>query len=157
MRTRTKFVLSILASTLATTSCSYSTSEEGLRPRTAEENLAIQNSWYPIQSMECQLLVDSFNLARAAIGSGETADILENQELINSRLELTARLTSQKILELATTTNEPSIRDYALEAAPVFAQLGTMIIDSESSLEEQFKFLEDFSEITGKVPDACKS
>jgi len=142
---------------LILTGCTFSNSEEGLRPRTAEENLNIQNQWYPVKSKDCQLLVDSFNLIRAAIGSVEMGYLDENLELINSRLELSGRVTSQKILELATTATEPSIREYALEAAPIFAQVGFMIVNDDSDFDKQLKFLEDFSKISGKVPDACKS
>ena len=125
--------------------------------RTVEENNAITDSWYPIQSKECQLLVDSFGLVQAAIGSNDTQYLLDNMDKIKSNLEITGQIVSQKMFELSISTQEPSIRDYALEAIPFYAHLGDLIADSSSETSFNTAYLNQMYELTGKVPDACKS
>ena len=137
--------------------CTFVPASESPRPRTAEENNAITDSWYPIQSIECQLLVDSMGLAQAAIGSPDSQYLLENMDKIKSNLDLTGQVVSQKLLELSQTTQEPSIREYALEAIPVYAQLGNLISEDVSDFSFSSDILNDMFELTGKVPDACKS
>lgn len=137
--------------------CSFVPIEDGLRPRTAEENNAITDSWYPIQSDECQLLVDSFGLVSAAIGNIDSQYLLENMDEIKSNLEMTGALVAPKLYELSQTTTESSIKSYALEAVPIFSQLGNLITDEAGEPSYQLDFLERLSKLTGKVPDACAS
>jgi hypothetical protein len=150
-------LLGILLLSFALSACTFVPAEEGLRPRTAEENNAITDSWYPIQSKECQLLVDSFGLITAAIGSVESQNLLENMERIKSDLEMTGLIVTPKLYDLSETTLEPSIKAYALEAIPIFSQLGGIIVDEAGEPLFDMDFLNRFSELTGKVPDACKS
>jgi hypothetical protein len=147
----------ILMLSFALSSCTFVPAEEGLRPRTSEENNAINDSWYPIQSEECQLLVDSFGLVATAVGNLDSQYMLENMEQIKSNLELTGLMVTPKLFELSQTTLEPSIKAYALEAIPLFSQLGDVIADESSESSDQIDFLQRLSNLTGKVPDACKS
>jgi hypothetical protein len=151
-----KLIISILI-TLALTSCTFKSADESARPRTAEENTAITNSWLPIQSEECQLLVDSFGLVKVAIGSDDGQYLLDNFDKIKSNLTITGEIVSSRLLELSQSTLEPSIREYALEAIPFFAQLGNLIADDSEDFSFQLEYLDQMSELTGKVPDACKS
>ena len=153
---KTKFV-GILLLSFVLSACTFVPAEEGLRPRTAEENNAITDSWYPIQSEECQLLVDSFELAKAAIGNAESQYLLDNMDQIKSNLEMTGLMVTPKLLDLSQTTLEPSIKAYALEAIPLFSQLGDLIADEIGETTNQIDFLQRLSDLTGKVPDACKS
>lgn len=150
-------LLGILLLSIALSACTFVPAEEGLRPRTTEENNAITDSWYPIQSEECQLLVDSFGLITAAIGNVESQKLLENMERIKSDLEMTGLIVTPKLYDLSETTLEPSIKAYALEAIPIFSQLGGIIVDEAGEPLFDMDFLNRFSELTGKVPDACKS
>jgi hypothetical protein len=142
---------------LTLTACSFVPANESPKPRTAEENNAITDSWYPIQSEECQLLVDSMGLVQASIGSIDNQYLIENMDEIKSNLEITGRVVSQKLLELSQNTQEPSIREYALEAIPVYAQLGSLIADDSSDLSFQNDYINKMFNLSGKVPDACKS
>jgi hypothetical protein len=83
--------------------------------------------------------------------------MLENMEQIKSNLELTGLMVTPKLFELSQTTLEPSIKAYALEAIPLFSQLGDVIADESSESSDQIDFLQRLSNLTGKVPDACKS
>jgi len=147
-----------LAVVFLLTSCSAtSTSDDSsLRPRTLAENEAIRNSWYPIKSPECQLLVDSMNLIGAAIGGDELQYLAENMDEIKRNLEQAGRVTAAKVLELSLSTVEPSIRDWALEAVPIFASVSSMIIEDLGDTTGQIEFLTKLQKLTGKVPDACK-
>jgi hypothetical protein len=146
-----------LLSLIFVSGCSFTSDNSGLRQRTTAETEAIRNQWYPIKSEECQVFVDSFSLAAAAVGNTDTEYLAENMEKINSNLEQTALLTSKVIFELALTTSDSSIRKYALEAAPLFAQLGSVIIEDLDSASSQIEFMTKFKELGDKVPDACKS
>ncbi len=64
---------------------------------------------------------------------------------------------SQELLDLSQTTTEPSIREYALEAIPLFVQLGDLIAADSSESSSQIDFVNKMYALTGKVPDACKS
>ena len=150
-------LLGILMLIFALSACTFVPVEEGLRPRTAEENNAITDSWYPIQSEECQLLVDSFGLITAAIGNIDSQSLLANMDQIKSNLEMTGLMVTPKLYDLSETTLEPSIKAYALEAIPVFVQLGSLILDEADEPSYNMDFLNRMSEITGKIPDACKS
>jgi len=149
--------LAIGVSLLALSACTFVPAEEGLRPRTSEENNAITDSWYPIQSKECQLLVDSFGLVTAAVGNVESQYLLENMDQIKSNLETTGLMVTPALVDLAQTTFEPSIQAYALEAIPLFSRLGDLIADESGDSSSQIDFLQRLSDLTGKVPDACKS
>ncbi len=116
----------ITLSILVLSGCTFVPADEGARVRTIEENNAITDAWYPIQSKECQLLVDSFGLVGVAIGSSDTQHLVENME-------------------------------YAIEAIPFFSQLGSLIAVDASQSEFQIDYLNRMYELTGKVPDACKS
>ena len=151
-----KFIASIL-SLLAMSGCTFVPANEGAKPRSVEENNAITDSWYPIQSKECQLLVDSFGLMRGAIGNPDSQYLLDNMETIKSNLETTALVVSRSLLELSQITLEPSIKKYALEAIPIFAQLGDLIVEDAGGFSFQVEYLNRMYELTGKVPDACKS
>lgn len=153
---KTKFV-GILLLSFALSACTFVPVEEGLRPRTTEENNVITDSWYPIQSEECQLLVDSFGLVTAAIGNVESQYLLENMDQIKSNLEMTGLMVTPKLIDLSQTTLEPSIKAYALEAIPLFSRLGDLIADKSGESTNQIDFLQRLSDLTGKVPDACKS
>jgi hypothetical protein len=155
MRSLKNLVIGVSLLTLS--ACTFVPAEEGLRPRTSEENNAITDSWYPIQSKECQLLVDSFGLVTAAIGNIESQYLLENMEQIKSNLEMTGVMVTPALVDLAQTTLEPSIQAYALEAIPLFSRLGDLIVDEIGETSNQIDFLQRLSDLTGKVPDACKS
>ena len=155
-----KMILKLVATTLsllALSACTIVSEEEGLRPRTTEENNAITDSWYPIQSKECQLFVDAFGLIAAAIGNNDSQYLLDNMEQINRDLETTGFVVSQSLWALSETTLEPSIKEYALEAIPMFIRLSDLIIEDPSDISIQTSYLSEMSELTEKVPDACKS
>ena len=139
------------------TGCTFVSSEEGAKIRTVEENNAITDSWYPIQSMECQLFVDSFGLVAAAIGDLNSQYLLDNMDQIERNLQSTGEIVSQKLFELSLNTEESSIRTYALEAIPFFDSLKNLISDDTSDVNFQVESLNKMYELTGKVPDACKS
>lgn len=151
------FIAVLVTSTLSLTGCSAVSSDYGIKLRSESENSAIRNSWYPIQSKECQLLVDSLSLVSIAIGSIETDYLLENMEKINSNLEETGKLVVPRLLELSQNTAEQSIRDYALEAIPVFSRLDELISEDTGGASGQIEFLSKMADLTGKVPNACKS
>jgi len=151
------FIAVLVTSTLFLTGCSAVSSDDGIKLRSESENSAIRNSWYPIQSKECQLLVDSLSLVSIAIGSIETDYLLENMEKINSNLEETGMLVVPRLIELSQNTSEQSIRDYALEAIPVFSRLDELISEDTGGASGQIEFLSKMADLTGKVPDACKS
>lgn len=142
---------------LTLSACTIAPAEEGQRPRTAKENNAITDSWYPIQSEECQLLVDAFGLVSTSIGNDESQYLIENMDKIKSNLKLTGEIVVPRLYELSQTTLEPSIRAYALEAVPFFSALGDLIVDDLGEPSFQLDFLNSMSELTGKIPDACKS
>lgn len=150
-------IIALIMSMSTLTGCTFVPADESPRPRTVEENNEITDSWYPVQSEECQLLVDSFGLVTAAIGSIDDPNLLENMDEINSNLEITGRIVSQKLLELSQSTSEPSIREYALEAIPVFVQLGDLINEDSGDYSSATDFIGKLYGLTGKVPDACKS
>jgi hypothetical protein len=142
---------------MALSGCTFVTEEEGLRPRTVEENNAITDSWYPVQSKECQLFIDAFGLMTAAIGSTDGQYLLDNMDQIKRDLETTGYVVSQSLLELSQTTFEPSIKTYALELIPLYVRLGDLITDDSTDTSRQIEYLNEMSRLTGKVPDACKS
>lgn len=137
--------------------CSTTSENSSLKPRTTAEEDAIHNSWYPIKNKECQLLVDSLNLIGAAIGSSDLQNLASNMEEIKRNLEQAGQITSMKVLELSLTTSEPSIREWALDAVPVFASLGSIIATDSEDFTSQMAFLTKLRNLTDKVPDACKS
>ena len=137
--------------------CSTTSENSSLKPRTQAEEEAITNSWYPIKNKECQLLVDSLNLIGAAIGSSDLQNLASNMEEIKRNLEQAGQITSMKVLELSLTTSEPSIREWALDAVPVFASLGSIIATDSEDFTSQMAFLTKLRNLTDKVPDACKS
>ena len=147
----------ITLSILVLSGCTFVPADEGARVRTIEENNAITDAWYPIQSKECQLLVDSFGLVGVAIGSSDTQHLVENMDEIKQNLEMTGEIVTSKLIELTMTTTESSIREYAIEAIPFFSQLGSLIAVDASQSEFQIDYLNRMYELTGKVPDACKS
>ena len=103
------------------------------------------------------MLVDSFGLITAAIGNIDSQSLLANMDQIKNNLEMTGLMVTPKLYDLSQTTLEPSIKAYALEAIPLFSQLGGVIADEASELPYDMEFLNRLSELTGKVPDACKS
>lgn len=139
------------------TGCSSVTSVEGLKPRTAEENQAIQDSWYPVKSEECQLIIDSFQIISAAMGSGDIEYLSSNMDEINGNLQTASEITSSAMFKLSQDTLDQSIKAYSLEALPIFAQVGNLIADDELDVDKQMSLLVDFAKLTGKVPDGCKS
>ncbi len=153
-----KLLVSVLVtSALTLTACSVVASDDGIKPRTQSENDAIRNSWYPIQSEECQLLVDSLGLVSVAIGNIQTDYLIENMSEIDSNLEETSRIVVPRLLELSQNTMEQSIRAFALEAIPVFSRLDELVSDEIDGAATQIELLSSMAELTGKVPDACKS
>ena len=154
-KTITSFLLTI--SLILIPGCSTTSENSSLKPRTTAEEDAIHNSWYPIKNKECQLLVDSLNLIGAAIGSSDLQNLASNMEEIKRNLEQTGQITSMKVLELSLTTSEPSIREWALDAVPVFASLGSIIATDSEDFTSQMAFLTKLRNLTDKVPDACKS
>ena len=154
-KTITSFLLTI--SLILIPGCSTTSENSSLKPRTTAEEDAIRNSWYPIKNKECQLLVDSLNLIGAAIGSSDLQNLASNMEEIKRNLEQAGQITSMKVLELSLTTSEPSIREWALDAVPVFASLGSIIATDSEDFTSQMAFLTKLRNLTDKVPDACKS
>ena len=154
-KTITSFLLTI--SLILIPGCSTTSENSSLKPRTTAEEDAIHNSWYPIKNKECQLLVDSLNLIGAAIGSSDLQNLASNMEEIKRNLEQAGQITSMKVLELSLTTSEPSIREWALDAVPVFASLGSIIATDSEDFTSQMAFLTKLRNLTDKVPDACKS
>jgi hypothetical protein len=151
------FVVVLVTSALSLTACSPVSSDDGIKLRTQSENDAIRNSWFPIQSEECQLLVDSLGLVSAAIGNIETDYLIENMSEIDSNLEETSRIVVPRLLELSQNTKEQSIRAYALEAIPIFSRLDELVLDEIDGAATQIGLLSKMAELTGRVPDACKS
>ena len=147
----------ITLSILVLSGCTFVPAEEGARVRTSEENNAITDAWYPIQSEECQLLVSSFGLVGAAIGSPDTQHLVENMDEIKQNLEITGKIVTRELIDLSMTTTESSIREYAIEAIPFFSKLGSLIGGDSAQTELEVKYLNIMYELTGKVPDACKS
>jgi hypothetical protein len=151
----TSFLLTI--SLILIPGCSTTSEDSNLKPRTTAEEDAIYNSWYPIKNKECQLLVDSLNLIRVAIGSNDLQYLAGNMEEIKRNLEQAGQLTSIKVLELSLTTKEPSIKEWALDAVPIFASASSWIIEDLNDTTSQMKNLIKFRNLTDSVPDACKS
>ena len=145
---------SFLLVLLTLAGCSSPSDNSSLKPRTQAEEEAITNSWYPIKNKECQLLVDSLNLIGAAIGSSDLQNLASNMEEIKRNLEQAGQITSMKVLELSLTTSEPSIREWALDAVPIFASTSSWIIED---LDDTTSQMEHLRNLTDKVPDACKS
>jgi hypothetical protein len=137
--------------------CSVTSDDSSLRPRTLAQEEAIRNSWYPIKNKECQLLVDSLNLIGAAIGNTDLEYLAGNMEEIKSNLEQAGQITSIKVLELSLTTKEPTIKEWALDAVPIFASVSTWIIEDLNDTTSQMENLVKFRDLTDRVPDACKS
>jgi hypothetical protein len=102
-------------------------------------------------------LVDSFGLVGAAIGSSDTQNLVENMDEIKQNLEMTGEIVTRKLIDLSMTTTESSIREYAIEAIPFFSQLGSLVGGDSVQSEFQIDYLNRMYELTGKVPDACKS
>jgi hypothetical protein len=155
--TITKRLISFVACLPFLTACTISTQEEGLKIRTQAENEALVDSWYPIQSEECQLLVDSFGLISVAMGNGEMDYLMKNADEVKKDLLSTSIIVPPVLLELAQTTNEPSIKEYALEAIPIFTQLTDTLDKELNDFDTELGFLEKLANLTGRVPDACKS
>jgi hypothetical protein len=151
----TSCILSI--SLIVISGCSAPSDDSSLRPRTLAEEEAITNSWYPIANQECQLLVDSLNLIGAAIGSTDLQHLSDNMEEIKRNLEQVGKIASVRVLELSLATTEPSIRDYAIEAVPVFASLGSVLAEDSEDFTAQMNYLTKLRKLTDRVPDACKS
>ena len=144
--------------TIGLTSCGTYDSASELKPKSAEEQDKIHNSWYPVKSKECQLIVDSFSLVSAAIGSASDENLLNNMDQINENLESAGKTTSTALLNLANTTSEPSIKNWALRAVPIFASVGSMVSTSQSSgAKEMLSYFEGLSKLVEDVPDACRS
>ncbi len=137
--------------------CSVTSDDSSLRPRTLAQEEAIRNSWYPIKNEECQLLVDSLNLIGAAIGSTDLEYLAGNMEEIKNNLEQAGQITSIKVLELSLTTKEPTIKEWALDAVPIFASVSSWIIEDLNDTTSQMENLVKFRDLTDRVPDACKS
>lgn len=137
--------------------CSSPSDNSSLKPRTQAEEEAITNSWYPIKNKECQLLVDSLNLIGAAIGGNDLQYLAGNMEEIKRNLEQAGQITSIKVLELSLTTQEPSIKEWALEAVPILASASSMITENLDDTAAQIEYLIKLRNLTDRVPDACKS
>ena len=137
--------------------CSVTSDDSSLRPRTLAQEEAIRNSWYPIKNEECQLLVDSLTLIGAAIGSTDLEYLAGNMEEIKNNLEQAGQITSIKVLELSLTTKEPTIKEWALDAVPIFASVSSWIIEDLNDTTSQMENLVKFRDLTDRVPDACKS
>jgi hypothetical protein len=150
----TSFLLTI--SLILIPGCSTTSENSSLKPRSIAEEDAIHNSWYPVKNKECQLLVDSLNLIGAAIGSNELQYLADNMEEIKRNLEQAGQITSMKVLELSLTTSEPSIREWALDAVPIFASTSSWIIEDLDDTTSQMEHLIKFRNLTDRVPDACK-
>jgi hypothetical protein len=78
-------------------------------------------------------------------------------EEIKSNLEQAGQITSIKVLELSLTTKEPTIKEWALDAVPIFASVSTWIIEDLNDTTSQMENLVKFRDLTDRVPDACKS
>ena len=148
---------SFLLVLLTLAGCSSPSDNSSLRPRTQAEEEAITNSWYPIANEECQLLVDSLNLIGAAIGSTDLQYLSDNMEEIKRNLEQVGKIVSVRVLELSLATTESSIRDYSIEAVPVFASLGSILAEDSEDFTAQMNYLTKLRKLTDRVPDACKS
>ena len=137
--------------------CSFEEQDSGLKPRTEAENQAITDSWYPVKSQECQLILDAFGLVTLALGNGNENFVLANSDKVQEQLKITGNVVSKTFLELASNTNEASIRDYVLEAIPLFAKLDNLLPSDSADFDVSLAYLENWASLTGKVPDACKS
>ena len=155
LKTIISFFISI--SLFLVSGCSVTSDDSSLRPRTLAQEEAIRNSWYPIKNKECQLLVDSLNLIGAAIGSTDLEYLAGNMEEIKNNLEQAGQITSIKVLELSLTTKEPTIKEWALDAVPIFASVSSWIIEDLNDTTSQMENLVKFRDLTDRVPDACKS
>lgn len=137
--------------------CSFEEQDSGLKPRTEAENQAITDSWYPVKSEECQVILDAFGLVTLAMGNGDEKFLLDNPDKVQEQLEVTGSVVSKKFLELASNTKEASIRDFVLEAIPLFAKLDNLLPSDSEDFDASLAYLEDWAALTSKVPDACKS
>ena len=150
-------ILLTLGLTLTLTACGTSSSSE-LRPRTVEENAAIQDSWFPVRNKECQLIVDSFTLVSAAVGGTDTQYLAENMSEIERNLKSAGAATSEALLRLSNSTDEPSIRSWTLRAVPIFAKLGMLTSATDDQSNDQIlSFFSELSQLVEDVPSACKS
>lgn len=131
--------------------------QKDLRPRTQEENEAIHNSWYPVKSEECQVLVDSFILMSAAIGNDDIQYLAANLDQIKQNLIEAGKINSARLLELANTTQDVSIRNWALEAVPTFANLQIINSGSEEQMLDLNDYLLGLSKLVEDVPSGCRS
>ena len=93
----------------------------------------------------------------AAIGGTDIQYLSDNMEEIKRNLEQVGKIVSVRVLELSLATTEPSIRDYAIEAVPVFASLGSIIAEDSEDFTAQMNYLTKLRKLTDRVPDACKS
>lgn len=149
--------LLLISSLIALSACSFESNKSELRPRTELENQAINDLWYPIKNDECQLIVDGFNLVRLALGNGDFQYLLSNSDKIKIQLRTTGDVVSSRFLELAKNTADKSIREYVLEAVPIFAKLQNLTLVDLDDFENTLEYLEEWATLTEKVPDGCKS
>jgi len=139
-------------------SCGVTQNNQGLKPKTAAEQQAIHNSWFPVKSKDCQLIVDSFALVKAAIGDASDQNLLNNINQINQNLKSAGKVTSTALLNLANTTDEPTIRSWALKAVPIFANIGNIGSENSNQSNDQIlSFMSDLSKLVEDVPSACSS
>jgi hypothetical protein len=157
LRCNLKKFVTMFAIATSLTGCSSSAESGALKPRTEKENQAIYDSWYPIKNEECQLIADSFSLIGSAIGSGEIDYLSQNMDEINERLRLGGDLASASLLDLSQKTIDDSIRAYTLEAVPILARIGDLIAEDSTDFGMQLDYLQDFMDLTGRVPNGCKS
>jgi hypothetical protein len=149
----------ILVCLIIITGCGNTNELYNLRPKSVEEQQTIRDSWFPVKSFECQLIVDSFSLLTAAVGNDSLENLSQNMDQIEERLDSAGRATSTALLNLANTTSEESIRAWALKAVPIFSGFGDLIVSDVNSLasEEMLQYLSDLSKLVEDVPYACRS
>ena len=142
---------------LVVSGCSIQSDNTDAKMRSPSENMQITNSWYPIKSQECKMILDSFALVTVALGSNEEEYLITHIDEIKKNLESAGKVTSTALLNLAQTTSEPSIREYALEAVPILAQMGSLVNTERVDASVQINILNKLVQLTERVPDACKS
>jgi hypothetical protein len=153
-------IVTLLLSAVLLTSCAIENSkptDNDLKPRTESENQAITDGWYPIKSEECQLFVDAYGLLGLALKESQEQTLSGNYEGAKESVEIAGSLIFERLSQLALTTSDESIREYATEALPLYQQVSSMFSVDNENFDAQLDFMDKFAQLTGEIPSGCKS
>ena len=135
--------------------CSTHVPSTSPTPRTSAEKQAITNAWYPVKSADCQSIVNVFQAITADIGDPSTEHLATNMASVQAKLKMDWKIAGAIFRALAEYTREKSIRDWALEAAPIFEEQGRLM--NSNNADAQDKAMQDFATISGTIPEACRN